>query len=163
MSNPTFVRKPGGLTAAEKEIFDSIPAMPHVFPPGPTPLTALASSGRALYRPLTYLACPYTAKTQRARRDRFDAANHATKYLMETEKLNVFSPITHSHPLHEIGMRGDWEFWKAVDMEYLRISEKVVVLMLPGWVESVGVQAEIKIAKSMGIPVEYLDPKKLDL
>ena len=32
----------------------------------------------------------------------------------------------------------------------------LMVLMLDGWVESVGVQAEIKIAKELGIPVQYI-------
>ena len=81
---------------------------------------------------------------------------------MEKEGLNVFSPITHSHPLYDLGMRGDWDFWKRIDVEYLRLSEKIVVLMLPGWLESKGVTAEIKLAKEMGIPVEYLQPSLLE-
>jgi hypothetical protein len=118
--------------------------------------------GRAAYRPLTYLACPYTCKTAKLRRERFLFATRACKYLMEKEGLNVFSPITHSHPLYELGMRGDWDFWKRVDIEYIRLSEKIVVLMLPGWLESKGVTAEIKIAKEMGIPIEYLQPSLLE-
>jgi len=120
------------------------------------------SPTRAAYRPLTYLANPYSHKTAKVRKYRFIAARNATKYLMESEGLNVFSPIVHSHPLHEAGMRGDWDFWRRVDIEYLRLSEKVVVLMLDGWLESVGVQAEIKLAKEMGIPIEYLDPKRIE-
>ena len=33
----------------------------------------------------------------------------------------------------------------------------VLVLKLDGWEESTGVKAEIKIAESLGIPVEYVD------
>ncbi len=83
--------------------------------------------------------------------------NQACKTLME-RGLNVFSPIGHSHPLHEIGMKGDWSFWKRVDTQYLRLSNRMVVLTLPGWEESVGVQAEIKIAKKLKLQVCYMDP-----
>jgi hypothetical protein len=33
----------------------------------------------------------------------------------------------------------------------------VFVLTLPGWKESVGVQAEIRLATDVGIPVFYID------
>jgi hypothetical protein len=161
------------MTPQQQAMYDALPVaplspfakreLPTPVVSNPGVMAALTSQGRALYRPLTYLACPYTADTAKLRRERFAAAIKAAKYLMESEGLNVFSPITHSHPLHEIGMRGDWEFWKRIDTEYLRLSEKVVVLMMPGWVESAGVTAEIKLATSMGIPVEYLSPKLLDL
>lgn len=60
-------------------------------------------------------------------------------------------------------MRGDWLFWRRVDTEYLRVSRKLVVLMLPGWEVSVGVQAEIKLAKSMDLPIVYLDPTECEI
>lgn len=176
--------KPKPLTPGQKAIFDALPVVPSVSDffkngiqaSGPQECGVGAPhdfdyeafrqtgllNGRAVYRPLTYLACPYTCKTAKLRRERFLLATQACKHLMVTEGLNVFSPITHSHPLYEIGMRGDWDFWKKIDTEYLRLSAKVVVLMLAGWLESKGVTAEIKLAKEMGIPVEYLDPKTIN-
>jgi hypothetical protein len=36
-------------------------------------------------------------------------------YNLVQDGYNVFSPITHSHPLHKLGLKGDWEFWKKID------------------------------------------------
>jgi len=113
---------------------------------------------RASYRPLTYLACPYSHKDPKVKAERCVFADSATAYLINIKKWNVFSPITHSHPLSLSGLRGDWEFWQKIDVEYLRLSERVVVLQLPGWDTSVGVTAEVEIAKQMGIPIHYLIP-----
>jgi hypothetical protein len=117
------------------------------------------------FRPLTYLACPYTFKhanpeTARAVRTwRAHQATLATAWLIRGKQWNVLSPITHSHPLHEIGQcDGDWKFWEKIDREFIQCSQRMVVLMLDGWRISEGVQAEIKIAQEAGLPVEYLLP-----
>lgn len=107
-------------------------------------------------RLLTYIACPYSHERSDIRQFRFDTVTRATRHLMEEKRWNVFSPITHSHPLHEIGMAGDWNFWKKIDTQYLQLSCRLVVLAIPGWETSVGVQAEIKIAHRMGIKVFLL-------
>jgi hypothetical protein len=71
---------------------------------------------------------------------------------------NVFSPITHSHPLALCGLKGSWEFWQKIDVEYLILSERVVVLCLDGWKESTGVTAELEIARQLGIEILYMSP-----
>jgi hypothetical protein len=68
----------------------------------------------------------------------------------------VFSPITHSHELAKFGTPTKWEFWRQIDIEFIRRSGFLVVLMLEGWKNSVGVQAEIKLAKEFDIPIMYL-------
>jgi hypothetical protein len=107
-------------------------------------------------RLLTYLACPYTHKDRAVLEGRVAKANEATAWLIKNCGWNVFSPITHSHPLHLAGLRGDWEFWKRIDEEYLTLSKRIVILTLPGWRESVGVTAEIKIARDQGIEIYFL-------
>ena len=109
-------------------------------------------------KPLTYLACPYTSSSSLIRHMRYHWVNKAFAHLMETKGWNVFSPITHSHPVHELGLAGDWTFWKRIDTEYLSFSKRLVVLQLEGWDTSVGVQAEIKIAKRMKVPILYMSP-----
>lgn len=108
---------------------------------------------------LTYLAVPYSSPDSRVRRARYRAVNKAFAALMSASTYcNPFSPITHSHPIHELGLNGDWTYWQRVDREYLKLSRRLIVLTLPGWLVSVGVQAEIKIAKKLKIPVLYMDP-----
>jgi hypothetical protein len=115
---------------------------------------------RAAYRPLTYLASPYTHSNPAVSEARYRVVTKVAAALIRFKRWNVFSPITHSHPLHQIGnLAGDWQFWKKIDTEYIRISARLVVLMLEGWEESTGVQAEIAIAKRLKIPVHYIDPE----
>lgn len=120
-------------------------------------------------KPLTYLTVPYSYThenkefVEKIKRVRYETATRAAAWLMNTYSWNVFSPITHSHPLHAIaGMRGDWEFWKKVDTEYIECSCRLVNLVIPGWRESIGVTAENEIAKRLGIPVLYLHPRGPD-
>jgi hypothetical protein len=120
---------------------------------------------QAPLKPLTYLALPYTYKdkdpqvSKAIQEIRFLQSTKAAAWLMNKYDWNVFAPITHSHPLHvHANMRGDWEFWKRVDTEYLQVSCRIIVLGLDGWRKSVGVQAEIKIAKEFGIPRYFLEP-----
>lgn len=89
---------------------------------------------------------------------RYREVNRAFATLTARDKLVVFSPITSSHPLHELGLDGDWNYWKRVDRAYLTVTKRIIVLTLPGWRESVGVQAELKLAKKFKIPVSYMDP-----
>jgi hypothetical protein len=115
---------------------------------------------RAAYRPLTYLASPYTHPEDLVREARFQLVTAIAAKLIRAKGWNVFSPITHSHPLHQLGgLAGDWKFWEKIDTEYLRISARLVVLKLDGWKTSTGVQAEIAIAKRLKIPIRYIDPK----
>lgn len=107
---------------------------------------------------LTYLAAPYSHPDPAVRCARFNAINNAAGALMRTGHL-VFSPISMGHPINEAcGFTGAWKFWEALDRAYLNASRELIVLKLPGWETSVGVTAEIAIAKELGIPVSYLDP-----
>lgn len=105
---------------------------------------------------LTYLACPYTHADPAVKAARFDAANRASAKLMKEGHL-VFSPISHTHPIALAGeLPGDWHFWKDYDQAFIEASRELIVLKEAGWQESVGVQAEIKIATELGIPVSYM-------
>lgn len=108
-------------------------------------------------KPLTYLACPYTHSSFRMKEMRYVQVTKAAAWLMTQFGWNVFSPITHSHPLHAItDMSGAWDFWAKIDTEYIEVSNRLIVFCIPGWRMSVGVTAEIGIAKRLGIPIQYL-------
>jgi hypothetical protein len=114
---------------------------------------------------LIYLACPYSykdadpAKVMAVKEERFQAVNKASAKLMAEGKY-IFSPISHTHPIALAGsLPGDWQFWEGYDRCILSSCCKIIVLRLPGWETSTGVQAEIKIGQELGIPVEYIDPE----
>ena len=104
---------------------------------------------------MKYLASPYSDFDPAIRLQRFQAACKATAELMN-EGVRIFSPIAHTHP---IAMAGDlplgWDFWEQYDREMIAVCDELIVLCLDGFEDSRGVQAEIAIAKELGIPVSY--------
>jgi nucleoside 2-deoxyribosyltransferase len=78
---------------------------------------------------------------------------------MFRDGVMVFSPIAHTHP---IAMHGElptsFEFYAAYDEMMISRCDAVVILMLDGWRESVGVTAEIEIAKRLGKPIALIEP-----
>lgn len=107
---------------------------------------------------MIYLASPYSHPNSEVREQRFRAACHAAAGLLASGQT-VFSPIVHGHPLVGHGLPTDWPFWERFDRDHLARCDEVVVLMLAGWRESVGVAAEIRIAEELGKPVRYLAPE----
>lgn len=109
------------------------------------------------HKPLTYLAAPYSHPDRAVRIARFHAINSVAAELMRAGEL-VYSPISHTHPIAEAGdLPLGWDFWQKYDTAFIEHSKRVVVLQLDGWRESKGVTAEIKIAQSLGTPIDYID------
>jgi len=106
---------------------------------------------------MIYLASPYSHPDSLIRERRHQAVCHAAARLIRNGQV-VFSPVAHSHAIALCGVRSDWEFWERQDRLFLQACDELVVLMLTGWRESTGVQAEIQIAEELGKPVRYLDP-----
>jgi nucleoside 2-deoxyribosyltransferase len=104
---------------------------------------------------MIYLASPFTHFDPAVRQWRFEAACRAAAALI-TQGKTVFSPIAHSFGICAFGIPHDWHFWQRHDRRYLDVCDEVVVLMLDGWRESVGVQAEIIAARELGKPVKFL-------
>jgi nucleoside 2-deoxyribosyltransferase len=118
---------------------------------------------------MIYLAGPYSHPDHHVRCKRYRALTKFAARLMKAG-LNVYSPITHSHPMTEfVDLPTDWEFWQRVDREYIEKCDLMLVLCLDGWTESVGVTAECHIAKSLGLPVIHygeealVDPLKREI
>lgn len=105
---------------------------------------------------LVYLACPYSHADPLVRLRRFNAANRAAGRLLG-EGHFVLSPISHTHPIAECcDLPKGWQFWENLDRAYLACCKAMFVLTLDGWLDSVGVQSEIKIAREMGIPINFM-------
>jgi hypothetical protein len=104
-----------------------------------------------------YLASPYSHPDPAVREQRFREACRATAALLRAG-LAVFSPIAHSHVLVDYGLPTEWDWWEHFDRRYMEPCDEVIVLMLDGWRDSAGVQAEIRMAERMGKPVRYAAP-----
>src|SRR5687767_10165362 len=104
---------------------------------------------------MIYLASPYSHPDPSIREQRFHAACRTMAALIRAGH-RVFSPVAHTRALTAYGLPTDWRFWEPHDRAYLERCEEVVILTLEGWDASRGVQAEIQIARELGIPVRYL-------
>ena len=72
----------------------------------------------------------------------------------------AYCPIAESH---FIAMASDLdpldhEMWMEHDAPMMEAAHGLIVAMLPGWEESVGVAMEIEAFEAAGKPVRYLDP-----
>ena len=106
---------------------------------------------------LIYLASPYTHENPAVVHQRFDDVCRCAATLME-KGHHVFSPIAHTHPIAMVGkLPTHWEFWERYDRAIMECCGRMVVLMLPGWEESKGIKAEIKLAEEMGLPIVYIE------
>lgn len=106
---------------------------------------------------MIYLACPYSHPLEGIRKARFRAANIAAAKLM-AEGHVVYSAISMSHPIaveNNLGL--DWDFWRPNDVFFIGICDEIVVLKYPGWDQSEGIAAEIRLAESLGKPVRYME------
>jgi len=104
-----------------------------------------------------YLAIPYTGMEESA----YKQATEITALLLKLGNLNVFSPITHSHPLHaDYGVEGTWDFWSKIDYQFIDWCDEVWVVHpregLSKVFSSTGVTAEVKYAEENNKPVKVL-------
>lgn len=107
---------------------------------------------------VVYLAAPFSHPDDAVKQQRFDNINKAAHVLFE-QGLAVYSPISMCWPIAKAhGMPTDFAWWGWYNRLMISRCDKLIVLKLDGWEESIGVQAEIKIAEELGIPVEYMDP-----
>jgi hypothetical protein len=107
---------------------------------------------------MIYLITPYSNHDPKVVEARYEAACRAAGKLMGEGEI-VFSMIAHTHPIASFcDLPKDWTYWERFCTEFIMMAEKVVVLMLPGWDTSTGVQAEIKIAEKLLKHVTYLNP-----
>jgi hypothetical protein len=115
-----------------------------------------------------YLAGPYTCREYTTLRMRRQIENERFRLITQVSILLVergiahFSPITQSHiqkkVANDIGITflRDWEFWESFDLAILRGCTELYIAVLPGWIDSVGVNAETKEAKRLKKPISYV-------
>ena len=106
---------------------------------------------------MIYLAGPYSHDDQEIREQRFEALTKKAAQLMMDGEI-VFSPITHGHTIaerHELPLEFVW--WSHQCLGMLSVAERLIVLRLDGYAESIGVNAEIRHAEALGIKIEYLN------
>lgn len=105
---------------------------------------------------MVYLASPYSHKDPAVRQQRYEAAVEAVARLT-TEHVFTYSPIVHCHPPAVLGgLPTNAAWWSTVNIWFIEHMDEFWLLPLVGWQESVGVKAEIELAKSLNKPVVHV-------
>ena len=112
-----------------------------------------------------YLAIPYSGMEESS----YEQSTEVMGRLMMLKdkygapRYNVFSPITHCHPLTKlkgIELPGNWEYWEKIDREFINWAEEVFVLLPKEGKDKVqtstGVLAEMAIAREQGKMVQFI-------
>lgn len=115
---------------------------------------------------LVYLGTPYSG-TDEQMDFRANMVDIIAKDLANDD-IMVYSPISSWHHIScKYKLPRDYKFWKDMCETFVSKSDRLIAVQLPGWEKSIGLTAEIELATSLNIPVEYLDPapyfKRLDL
>jgi nucleoside 2-deoxyribosyltransferase len=109
---------------------------------------------------MIYLASPYSHIKESIMNKRENTINLIAAGLHVKYEHLFFLPITQSAPLerHRPELGGSFSKWRKRDLEAIRRSDELWVVMLEGWDTSIGVTAEIKYAKRTKKPIYYIDP-----
>lgn len=75
---------------------------------------------------------------------------------------HVYSPISHCYELSlDYYLPQEYEWWQEQDRHFVERSDEVWVLAMSddygSFTESVGISDEVEYAKSLGIPVKFID------
>lgn len=75
--------------------------------------------------------------------------------------VTVYSPIVSCHPIAEVfNLETDHHFWTFQNQAMMEISERAVIVALPGWGNSAGIKAEIEFYSSLGKPIGFLSAEE---
>lgn len=111
-----------------------------------------------------YLASPYSHADKDVMHDRAVEVDRIAEELIVLG-YNLIEPITMCHykSLRNDRLPSGYEYWQTRDREFVSRSDGVIVSLIPGWDESVGVADEVAYAKSLGLPIYYINPKTLEI
>ena len=103
-----------------------------------------------------YIASPYSHEDPAIMEDRYKAVMKITAEYLQG-KIHVYSPIVHCHEIAKVySLPKDYNFWKAYNKTMLDKADKLIVVMLDGWENSIGVSDEIKFATSRNKHILFL-------
>lgn len=103
---------------------------------------------------MIYLASPLSHPSEDVQFTRYQHVLSITSWLINQGHM-IFSPIVHSYRLDI--PRQDFAWWEAYDEHMISLSKEVWILVIDGWRESIGVQAEIVLAQKYNLPIKYVN------
>lgn len=105
---------------------------------------------------LCYLAAPYSG-TESQIEARMELMCKADARLTGLG-IDTVTPLAKHFILpHNRKIGSDWAFWKRYSEKLMDQCDVLLVLCMEGWEKSTGVQGEIEMAFTKGIPIIYLN------
>lgn len=105
-----------------------------------------------------YIGCPYTG-TDDQKQKRYEEVTSFAAKLVESGNI-VYSPITHSHPIESrMNKKMSSGEWVKFDAPFMEICNRMIVVMMDGWENSLGLRHEIAYFRSIGIEPEFIESK----
>jgi hypothetical protein len=112
--------------------------------------------------PVIYVASPYSHDNPAIMEERYHLALIACARLISLGAV-VYSPIVHGHAIAQTGaIATDFKTWEKQCLTMLDKADVLLVLMLSGWTQSVGVNAEINHFRPTGKLVIHSDLNSLN-
>lgn len=91
-----------------------------------------------------YVASPYSHNDPAVMTIRFYDVMAYTAWLLKAERW-AYSPIVHHHEMaRRHNLPNEFDYWMRLDFAMLNAASELHVLMLPGWLDSKGVRAEVR-------------------
>jgi Domain of unknown function (DUF1937) len=103
-----------------------------------------------------YIAVPYSHKDPSVIEYRMEIFYRVDAALMK-KGIHTVSPVAKHAMLKYENLPGDYTYWGDYSRKLMRRCDGVYVICLPGWLESTGVQDEIRLAQELNLPIIYLD------
>lgn len=107
--------------------------------------------------PLLYLAAPYSAPEPAKRAARANLSSQCAGWLM-SKGFSVYSPLSMGHAIaQEVPtVATDFAAWSEACLRMLEVSDAFCVLLLDNVYHSVGVRAELEMARKLGLPCNQI-------
>jgi hypothetical protein len=111
---------------------------------------------------LCYLAAPYSSSCSAVIEQRMEQVSRAQAHLIK-QGLLVVTPLSAHYLLKYENLPGNWAYWKRQSIAMLRVCNSLILLPLPGWQESIGVTAELELARQLDMPCYQCDVNNYSL
>ena len=121
----------------------------------------MANQTKVLNSEFWYIASPYSHEDPMVVERRVAAAKRAEDFIAEKyDIVTAYSPITRTTEQQKRGIKpkGGWYLY---DFGILAKADRLVVLMLNGWEDSIGVALEIAFALGKGLGISYYTLEEL--
>ena len=111
-------------------------------------------------KPIIYLASPYSHRFRIVRWWRTRCIRRITAcVLKDQDKIIPFTPVGATHDLN--GLLPGFAWVEAYDKYLLVRFDGMIVVQLPGWEKSIGIQEELIFCREHGIPYAFAKPYEI--